>query len=407
MPRPDFPVGFLESRLREAYLLLTAIVLVACGSGRSTDAIQGADAGTWQGAWAAAPHQPVSQSDVSFRMIVRPTLGGDRLRLRFSNAYGSEPTRIGAVSIAKRSTGPAVDPDSLQPVSFAGQPAVAVPAGTEIISDPLDFSWTFGEELAISFHVAEASDMDQHGNAVAVGYSGSGNLTMDASGTGYGNAVTSFFSVMGLDVDRPDATGTVVALGDSITDGGNPPEINNRWPDYLAERLHEAGLVFGVLNEGIGANQVTRDTEFLGFSEAAVSRFERDVLQRPGLRTVVLFEGTNDLAGGVLAAEIFDGLADMATRAQSAGVRTIIGTITPRGSSALWTEAMEQQRVLLNQMLRDAVGGPFDALADFDLALANPLAPNLMAPQFDSGDGLHPNPLGLQEIAATIPLEAL
>lgn len=396
----------MKRSLRRA-LPLAALVLAACGSGRSTDAIPGAEAGAWQGAWAAAPHQPVSQSDVSFRMIVRPTLGGDRLRLRFSNAYGSQPTRITAVSVAIRSTGPAVDGSSLQAVLFGGLPGAEVPPGTELLSDALDFSWSFGEELAVSFHVAESSDMDQHGNAVAVGYSGSGDLTMDAAGSGYGNVVTSFFGFMGLDVVRPDASGTIVALGDSITDGGNPPEINNRWPDYLADRLHEAGLAFGVLNEGIGANQVTRDTEFLGFSEAAVSRFDRDVLQRPGLRTVVLFEGTNDLAGEVGAQEVFDGLVDMARRARAAGVRTIIGTVTPRGSSALWTDAMEQQRVLLNQMLRDAVGLEFDALADFDTALANPLLPNLMATQYDSGDGLHPNPLGLQEIAATLPLEAL
>ncbi len=396
----------MKRSLRRA-LPLAALVLAACGSGRSTDAIPGAEAGAWQGAWAAAPHQPVSQSDVSFRMIVRPTLGGDRLRLRFSNAYGSQPTRITAVSVAIRSTGPAVDGSSLQAVLFGGLPGAEVPPGTELLSDALDFSWSFGEELAVSFHVAESSDMDQHGNAVAVGYSGSGDLTMEAAGSGYGNVVTSFFGFMGLDVDRPDASGTIVALGDSITDGGNPPEINNRWPDYLADRLHEAGLAFGVLNEGIGANQVTRDTEFLGFSEAAVSRFDRDVLQRPGLRTVVLFEGTNDLAGEVGAQEVFDGLVDMARRARAAGVRTIIGTVTPRGSSALWTDAMEQQRVLLNQMLRDAVGLEFDALADFDTALANPLLPNLMATQYDSGDGLHPNPLGLQEIAATLPLEAL
>ncbi len=396
----------MKRSLRRA-LPLAALVLAACGSGRSTDAIPGAEAGAWQGAWAAAPHQPVSQSDVSFRMIVRPTLGGDRLRLRFSNAYGSQPTRITAVSVAIRSTGPAVDGSSLQAVLFGGLPGAEVAPGTELLSDALDFSWSFGEELAVSFHVAESSDMDQHGNAVAVGYSGSGDLTMDAAGSGYGNVVTSFFGFMGLDVDRPDASGTIVALGDSITDGGNPPEINNRWPDYLADRLHEAGLAFGVLNEGIGANQVTRDTEFLGFSEAAVSRFDRDVLQRPGLRTVVLFEGTNDLAGEVSAQEVYDGLVDMARRARAAGVRTIIGTVTPRGSSALWTDAMEQQRVLLNQMLRDAVGLEFDALADFDTALANPLLPNLMATQYDSGDGLHPNPLGLQEIAATLPLEAL
>ena len=365
---------------------------------------------TWVGAWGTAMHQSVNFSEVSLRMVVHPSIGGDQLRLRFSNAHGQTAAQYRKVSIALRDTGPAIDAATLSTVRFDGAESFELPPGGERISDPLVFSFAAGDDLAISFHVGTDAPLDQHGNAVAINYiSASGDFTEETSGASYTSTSTSWMGLVGVDVQREGRAGTFVALGDSITDGGNPPDTNNRWPDYFATRLAAEGIDKGVLNAGIGANQVTRDTNFLGMSQAAVTRFARDVLARPSVDSLVLFEGTNDLNGGVLADEVYAGLRDMSQRARALGIHVIAGTVTPRGKDPLWgaNPALEEQRQILNASIRAGIGTDFDALADFDTALASPGAPDVMNPLFDSGDGLHPNALGYQALADAVPLDFL
>lgn len=401
-------------RSRLIGVLAPALLLTACGlpDSGAPERTGARAAATWVGIWGAALHQPAApESDTSFRMIVHPTLGAPRIRLRFANSHGDGPVTLESVHVALRDAGPAIVEGSLRPVSFGGAGATTLPVGTEVLSDPVDLEVTPGDDLAVSFYVAGPGVLSQHGSSNAVSYLATGDRASETSGASFTRTATSWWGLAGIDGERPDSPGTFVALGDSITDGGSPPEIDNRWPDYFARRLQEAGMPVGVLNAGIGANQVTQDTNFLGSSEAAVKRFERDVLQRPAVRWTVLFEGTNDLAQGVAADAIFAGLLDIAARARDRGIVVIGGTVTPRGKDPVWaaTPDFETQRVALNELIR-ANAGPgkaFDHLADFDAALASPAAPSVMAPEYDSGDGLHPSPLGLMAIADTVPLDAL
>jgi lysophospholipase L1-like esterase len=399
--------------LRSFVAMVGLAILGGCDVGSVAPYSDGIHDARWIGIWGTALHQPAAvAADTSLRMIVHPTLGADRIRVRFANPYGDAPVTFESIHAALRTTGPAVDADTDHVVTFAGADTLTLAPKTEAFSDPIDLAIVPGDDLAISFYVAAASTQSQHGASRAVSYLATGNHTDEADGSSFTSTATSWWSVIGIDAFREDARGTFVGFGDSITDGNEPSEANNRWPDYFATRLQGEAFPIGVLNAGIGANQVTRDTNFLGTSEAAVKRFDRDALQRPNVRWMVIFEGTNDLGGGVPAEPIFAALCQLAGRAHAHGVHVIAGTITPRGKDGTWptNPALEEQRVKLNDLIRGSVDSPesgacFDELADFDEALRDPLVPYVMAAQYDSGDGLHPNPLGLQVIAETIPIE--
>lgn len=409
-------VNFLHGQ--RALCLLSSALLCACGD--SLPGVQQPLAETpppaaitgphWIGAWGSAPHATAVFENTTLRMIIHPSVSGDAIRVRLSNAYGAGPAQYDAVRIAKRSNASSIDAASEKVVLFGGAPGITLQPEYEVVSDPVDFSFAAGDDLAISFFVSTPSSLGTHGNAYTVNYIASGgNHLDDAMGSSFTSTSTSWSGVLGLDVARDDLPGTFVALGDSITDGNNPAEVNNRWPNYFATRLADDGIELGIVNEGIGANQVTQDTNFLGMSQAALTRFARDVLGRPNVGTVIIFEGTNDLAQGVSADAIFAGITDMASRAHAQGIHVIGATVTPRGKDATWTitPAFEVERIKLNGLIRAAVGSTLDALADFDTALAAPGVPSVMSPEFDSGDGLHPNPLGLMALADAVPLKFL
>lgn len=398
---------------RSVVAALLGMTLGGCGVGGTTAAsapVQPSKS-DWVGIWGAALHQPAAtHADTSFRMIVHPTLASDVIRVRFASPYGTAPVTFSAIHAALRTNGPAVDAATDHPVTFNnGADTLTLGPGEEIFSDPIEMAIAIGDDLAVSFYVAEAATLSQHGSSTAVSYLATGNHTSQADGSSFTSTATSWWSLIGVDGQRSDALGTFVGFGDSITDGNNPPDTNNRWPDYFATRLQGLKVPVGVLNAGIGANQVTQDTNFLGSSEAAVKRFSRDALQRPAVKWLVLFEGTNDLAQGIKADAIFEALASLSRQAREQSIHVIAGTVTPRGKDATWTAngTFEPERVRLNELIRAAVPAAFDELADFDAALAAPGDASIMNPQYDSGDGLHPNPLGLQKIADTVPVGAL
>jgi lysophospholipase L1-like esterase len=388
-----------------------AVALAACGvGGPSSSTTATSPASPWVGAWGTALHQPAAvAADTSLRMIVHPTLASERIRVRFANPYGDAPVTLVAIRAALRTTGPAVDAATDRAVTFDGADFITLAPQAEVVSDPVELPVAVGDDVAVSFYLEEAATLSQHGASRSVNYLASGNHTAEADGASFTSTATSWWGLIGIDAERADALGTLVALGDSITDGNDPPDINNRWPDYFATRLQGEGIPVGVLNAGIGANQVTQDTNFLGSSEAAVKRAQRDVFERPNVKWLVLFEGTNDLGQGITADAVYAGLVDIAQRARVRGIHVIVGTITPRGRDAAWAAnpALEEERVKLNEMIRAGVGAQFDQLADFDVALREEAAPALMRLEYDSGDGLHPSPLGLQRIAETVPVDAL
>ncbi|AXQ29801.1 SGNH/GDSL hydrolase family protein [Solimonas sp. K1W22B-7] len=425
-------------------MLAAVLLLSACGGSEPVESATARNDQGWVGAWAAAPYgpyplgpltdllpvpQPVplppipsllpgnQAVDQSFRMVVRPTLGGETLRVRLSNLVGDRPLRVGPVQVAQRLAGPAILPGSGRPVLFGGRDEVTIAPGAEAISDAVDFSYAVGTDLAVSFHViGESGPITWHAVSFALSYVGLPNLgdsTGDPIGLSFPQPTLGWFFLSGIDVLAPQSPGAIVAIGDSITDGSYAvPETNTRWPDFLAQRLQRAGIAMGVLNQGINSNTVTRtaisaDSAYQG--APAVERFGRDVLDRAGVRSVLIFEGTNDLGAGVAAEEIHAGIRSLSDRAHAAGLCVVVGTIPPRMDVIpplfSWKPAtMEPQRQRLNELIR--ADSSFDSLADFEAALALPgtTLPNVL---LYFPDLLHPNSLGFAAMAQAVPLEAL
>jgi len=431
---------------RKNFLLLgvALLVLSACSQSSSPDVSAG-NKTAWIGAWGAAPYGPYPLGplsgllplpegvalppipsylpnnhavDQSFRMIVHPTIGGTQIRVRLSNLMGDRPVIFSPVRIAKSLlvTGPALMPNTDTPVLFAGNPSVTVAAGAEAVSDPLAFSYSYGDDLAISLHVqGESGAITWHAVSFSLNYvslPSAGDVTGDVTGLSFIQPTLGWFFISGIDVLAPQSPGTIVAIGDSITDGAYiVPETNTRWPDFFAQRLQGAGIAMGVLNEGINSNTVTvagspPGNEYEG--PPAVLRFQRDVLQRPGVRSVVIFEGTNDLSAGVQAEEVFAGIRSLVERAHAAGLCVVVGTIMPRSNTPIapWNAAtMDPQRIKLNQWIRAQTD--VEGIADFDKAMESPLIPGTPNSAYYFVDQLHPNSLGTLVMSNAVPLEAL
>lgn len=393
----------------------------------------------WVGAWAAAPYGPYPLGpltslfpvdaalplpsylpndhavDQSFRMIVHPTIGGTSLRVRLSNLMGDRPVTFDPVHIGRSLTlaGPALVPGTDMALSFGGELGVTVAPGAEAISDPVPMVLSAGDDLAITFHVVgESGAITWHAVAFGPNYVGlpnAGDQTGDVTGVGFPQPSLGWFFISGVDVRNPNATGAIVAIGDSITDGAYTA-ANTRWTDWFTQRLQATGMVVGMLNEGINSNTVTvaaspPGSEYEG--PPAVLRFDRDVLQRSGVHAVVIFEGTNDLSAGASAANVFTGIRSMVTQAHAAGLCVVVGTIMPRGDTPIapWTAANEVQRKQLNAMLRAQTD--IEGLADFDTAMANPLAPDQPNLPLYFPDQLHPNSVGTKVMANVVPIGPL
>lgn len=347
-------------------------------------------------------------------MIVHPTVGGESIRVRLSNLMGNRPLVFEPIRIARSlsPSGPAIDPATDTPVLFAGAPRVTVAPGQEAVSDAVIFSYTVGADLAISFHVVgESGPITWHAIAFGPNYVSLpmlGDVTADPSGASLSQISLGWFFLSGLDAQTAESIGTIVAIGDSITDGAYTV-ANTRWTDHLAQRLQSAGIVLGVLNEGINSNTVTREaTGSASQGPPAVDRFSRDVLDRPGIRSVVIFEGTNDLSAGASAADVFAGIRSMVERAHQSGLCVVVGTITPRGNTpvAPWDVALnEPQRKQLNDLIRSQ--SDVEGIADFDVATASPISPDQPNPPYFFPDLLHPNSAGTLVMANAVPVEAL
>ncbi len=237
-------------------------------------------------------------------------------------------------------------------------------------------------------------------------YTGQGEHTAEESGANWTQTTGSWWYIDSVAVrPSPAADGAVVALGDSITDGWqSTTDLNRRWPDYLARRLHAAGgPVQGVANEGISGNKVLAD----GAGQAALHRLDRDVLSQPGVRTVFLFEGVNDIKAhtGVTADDLIAGYREIARRAHAAGKCVVAATVTPFKGWSEWDPAAEAVRQEVNRFLRGS--DDVDAVTDFDRVLRSPYDPERLLPFLDGGDHLHPNDKGMQAMADAVDLDGL
>ncbi|MFI8209323.1 SGNH/GDSL hydrolase family protein [Streptomyces werraensis] len=357
--------------------------------------------------WAAsADRMGEATADRSYRLIVRTSVAGTDLRIRLSNAFGDRPVSFDSAYAGLRAEGAALVRGSNRRLTFGGARSVTVPAGKSVLSDPLPGRLPAGSDLVVSIHTPDAAGpATGHGMAMQTSYAAQGDHTAEAGAEAWTDTIGSWFYLDAVSV-RPEAgTGAVVALGDSITDGWqSTTDLSRRWPDYLARRLQKATTPLkGVANAGISGNKVLTD----GAGQSALDRLDRDVLSHPGVRTVVLFEGVNDLKAhtGVTAQDLIAGYRQIADRAHKAGTCVVGATVAPFKGWSEWDPAAEAVRQEVNTYIRTS--GDYDAVTDFDRVLRSPYDPERLLPVFDGGDHLHPNDKGMQAMADAVDLDRL
>ncbi|MFD7407178.1 SGNH/GDSL hydrolase family protein [Streptomyces sp. NPDC059866] len=362
------------------------------------------DVVTWG---ASADRMGEGTPDRSYRLVVRTSVGGDDLRIRLSNAFGDRPVTFDSVYAGVRRTGAELVPGSNRRLTFDGARSVTVPAGATAYSDPLPGRLPAATDLVISLHSPDAAGpATGHWMAMQTSYAAQGDHTAEEGAANWTDTVGSWFYLDAVTVRTSASTGAVVALGDSITDGWqSSTDLNRRWPDYLARRLRAASgtTVKGVANEGISGNKVLAD----GAGQSALNRLDRDVLSHPGVRTVFLFEGVNDIKAhtGVTAEDLIAGYREILDRAHAAGKCVVGATVGPFKGWYEWDPAAEAVRQEVNAFIRNS--GEFDAVTDFDRILRNPYDPERILPFFDNGDHLHPNDKGMQALADAVDIERL
>jgi len=355
----------------------------------------------------------------TIRNVVFTSVGGTMVRVRFTNAFGTVPLEIGRAAIGPAGGGGPPAVGTSVPLAFDGRPSVLIPPGGEVVSDPAPLAVRALQALAVSvFLPGPTGPATEHAVARQVNYVADGNHSLDGSGSAFTAQDTSWFFIDGVDVlSRAASAGTIVALGDSITDGvGSRTGADARWPNDLARRLDASGqAAIGVVDEGIAGNRVLSDPPCCGPS--AVARFQTDVAERSGAREVILLEGINDIGqarsdgpltaphADVSAAEIIAGDEELIRDAHAAGLQIIGATLTPFGKSVHWTAAGELKRAQVNNWI--LTSGAFDGVIEFAKAVADPADPQMLDPAYDSGDHIHPNDAGYLAMANAINLTML
>ena len=382
----------------------------------------------------AFPSSETGARDQSFRLIVKPEIWGSKTRVRFSNALGTQPVTFDGAHIGMQWSGSALMPGSNRAIHFAGKRSVTVPAGESVWSDAVAMpsinkgSELRGRKLAISFHVAGSSGpMTWHAKALQSSYvtrPGAGAQGHVETEDAFPFATASWYFVDALDMMAPKSAATIVAFGDSITDGtASTMNGDDRWPDVLGRRLNAGKApLWSVVNAGIGGNQVVGPAEYspqkpFAGGPSALSRLERDVLTLSGVKAVIWLEGTNDFSknGNAEADAVISGMREGVARirAKLPGVKVIGATLTSALGSTIAShgfELQDEKRKKLNDFIRTS--GVFDAVADFDRATTDTLTGGLKAEFIPDntvggvGDKLHPNRLGYQAMGMAIDLAA-
>jgi lysophospholipase L1-like esterase len=387
----------------------------------------------WVATWSSAPIAPgpttidaIFGNDHSrafenqtIRHIVHTSVGGKRVRIRLSNAFGFEPLRIGAAQVALRRVDASIVPATNRRLTFSGQASILVPAGAVAVSDSVELDVRGSSDLAVSIYLPTLTEpATYHEVTFQTSYvTGPGNFVGAADLPG-ATPTTSTFYLSLVEVLPSESIGTVVALGDSITQGGGSSlDANRSWPELLSARLnpvpHRPRL--SVVNQGVGCGRLLFDI----CGQGGAARFDRDVLAVTGVRHVIVALGLNDLmipsilplfgkpefaAETVSAADIITGLHQLTLRARARNIRVFGATITPNGSSTVpgaFTPEIEAKRQAVNRWIR--TGGAFDGVIDFDAAVRDPGDPTRMLAVLDA-DGIHPNDAGHAAMANAINL---
>ncbi|GAA2441735.1 SGNH/GDSL hydrolase family protein [Streptomyces macrosporus] len=355
--------------------------------------------------------------DTTLRQTVRVTVGGDRLRLRFSNAFGGTALPITAVSVALPAGGKAgtsaIRPGTSRPVTFGGRSSTVVPVGAQVVSDPLRLAVAPGTNLTVTTYLAEgqaSNDITSHPGSRTTSHLLRGNH-VDAEELPGATPTDHWYFLSGVEVLSGRSTEAVAVLGDSLTDGrGSTTNGNDRWPDQWFDRLQSRRSTSGiaVLNQAAGGNRVLDD----GLGPNVLARLDRDVLAQSGVEWLIVFEGVNDIgtaeateaAQKRVADDLVAAYDQIVTRAHAQGIEVHGATLLPFGGNGMYDDPAglrERTRRTVNEWIRTS--GRFDAVIDFDRAVRDPENPDRLLPTVHDGDWLHLNPEGYGMLADAIP----
>jgi lysophospholipase L1-like esterase len=362
------------------------------------------------------PGQP-SPANSTYRNIVRISAGGPSIRIQLTNEFGSRALIVGAAHVALGAESGGIQPGSDHPLTFSGKSTVIIPSGAFVVSDPVPFEVAPLSSLAVSVYLPDQriSETTCHEDGHSTTFIAAGDMTAAASLTAP-RTITSWCFVKGVEIGVNDPhNAAIVTLGDSITDGAlSTLDTNRRWPDVLASRLQAdpKAASLSVLNEGISGNRLLRE----GAGQAALARFDRDVLAQSGVRYLIILEGINDvgsiahprdaddtMTAPQLTSALTFALTQLVTRAHTHGIRVIGATLTPYVGAGYASPAGEEAREAVNDWIRTS--GVFDGVIDFDKVARDPANPKVFSPSVDSGDHLHPGDSGYQVMGSSIDLK--
>ena len=407
----------MKMSLRNTGFLLAGIfigmLLLGCSGSKSLlDKNSG-----WVGTWTTAPQlvEPHNMppapglTDNTIRQIVRVSVGGEEVRLRFSNAFSKSPVEMKSVTIAEAAEGSVINMDTQKQLQFNKKSGVKMTPGGEVFSDPFKFNLKPGSLVAITIHFGKTSpDVTGHPASRTTSFILPGNNIASADFSG-SVKTDHWYVIQSMDVKASKSSKAVAVLGNSITDGrGSGTNKQNRWPDILSARLlaNEATKNIGVLNLGIGGNCVVRG----GLGPTALERFDRDILSQSNVRWLIILEGINDIGSiktdeqaDKIAKELIRAYDEMITKAHAKGILVYGTTILPFAKSFYDTPQRQKARDAVNEWIRNS--GKFDAVIDFDKIMRNPYDVITILPDMHDGDFLHPNEAGYRRMGENVDLE--
>lgn len=399
--------------------------LVAMLAGAAALALATPAQAEWVASWTAAPHAPLgtegpfaaaSYDNVTVTQILRISEGGSRIRVKFSNRYGSAPLEIGAARIVQIDANSQEIAGTARTLTFGGEPGAVIPRGAPFVSDAVAVDLPDLARMKVEIFLPSPT------GPCTCHLTGTDELAVSPPGDFVGKpfepvSKSQFRAFLtGIEVDSPDALGTIVAYGDSITDGvGSTAGANRRWPDILANRLQDAGQEWAVANQAISGNRVLSP----GMGESALSRFDEDVLSLPNVKYIIVFEGVNDIGnrfgpqrGGVpgfnldqpeiTVEQMIAGYKQIVARAHEKGIKVIGSPIGPYMGASYWSEEGEAARQRINDWILNS--GTFDATVRLDTAFADPAEPRQMRDGYHMGDHLHGSDAGLKAVGDSIDL---
>ena len=407
----------MKMSLRNTGFLLAGIfigmLLLGCSGSKSLlDKNSG-----WVGTWTTAPQlvEPHNMppapglTDYTIRQIVRVSVGGEEVRLRFSNAFSKSPVEMKLAAIAQVSEGGSIDVSSQKLLKFNKNESVKMTPGGEVFSDPFKFNLKPGSLVAITIHFGKTSpDVTGHPGSRTTSFILPGNNIASADFSG-SVKTDHWYVIQSMDVKASKSSKAVAVLGNSITDGrGSGTNKQNRWPDILSARLlaNEATKNIGVLNLGIGGNCVVRG----GLGPTALERFDRDILSQNNVRWLIILEGINDIGSiktdeqaDKIAKELIRAYDEMITKAHAKGILVYGATILPFAKSFYDTPQRQKARDAVNEWIRNS--RRFDEVIDFDKIMRNPYDVITILPDMHDGDFLHPNEAGYRRMGENVDLE--